>query len=59
MEFLVHVEIDWPPDATAVHEAVSSLPLCPWMNVQVIPLAQHPNDPLMLGIVADAPEGGR
>jgi muconolactone D-isomerase len=33
------------PDATAVHEAMSSLPLWPWMNVQVIPLAEHPNDP--------------
>lgn len=97
MEFLVHIEINWPPeadpklreeifqqelrrgqelahqglckrlwripgrwanyglyeapDATTVHEAVSSLPLWPWMDVEVIPLAEHPNDPRKLGIV--------
>jgi muconolactone D-isomerase len=29
-------------DATAVHEAVTSLPLWPWMDVRVEPLAIHP-----------------
>lgn len=33
------------PDATGLHEAVSSLPLWPYMNVDVDPLAEHPNDP--------------
>jgi muconolactone D-isomerase len=97
MEFLVHIEINWPPDkpdhereeifaaelargqelaragalrriwripgrwanwslydvpdATALHEALSSLPLYPWMDIQVHPLAAHPNDPPALGIV--------
>lgn len=91
MEFLVHIEIDWPPDgdptareelfaaelargqelaragvmrrlwrvpgrwanwglweaedATALHEAISSLPLHPWMDVEVHALARHVNDP--------------
>jgi muconolactone D-isomerase len=100
VEFLVHVEINWPPDAdpdlkeeifqaelrrgqelaraglckrlwripgrwanyglyeapdaTAVHEAIASLPLWPWMSVQVTALAEHPNDPVRLGIVAGA-----
>ena len=29
------------PDATALHEAISSLPLFPWLDVQVTPLARH------------------
>jgi len=33
------------PDATALHEAISSLPLWPWMSVQVHSLAEHANDP--------------
>jgi len=37
-------------DATELHEALSSLPLYPWMNIQVHALAQHPNDPRLLGI---------
>ena len=91
MEFLVNIEIRWPPDAdlarreeifqreltrgqelaragtmkrlwrvpgrwanwglweaedaTALHEALSSLPLWPWMDVTVHPLARHLNDP--------------
>lgn len=32
-------------DATALHEAISSLPLWPWMRVTVHPLAEHVNDP--------------
>ncbi|MCU1580309.1 MAG: muconolactone delta-isomerase [Rhodoglobus sp.] len=32
-------------DATAVHGALSSLPLWPWAQVAVHPLAVHPNDP--------------
>lgn len=32
-------------DATALHEALSSLPLFPWLSVAVHPLAQHPSDP--------------
>lgn len=91
MEYLVHIEIDWPadgdpderdrllvaereraqelgregtmkrlwrvpgrwanwglwdaPDATALHAAVTSLPLWPWMSVEVHPLAEHASDP--------------
>lgn len=32
-------------DATQLHEAISSLPLYPWLDVDVTPLAQHPSDP--------------
>jgi muconolactone D-isomerase len=91
MEFLVHIEVDWPPDgdpddlarltaaernraselaaqgrirrmwripgeranwglweapdATSLHEALSSLPLFPWTSIEVLPLAEHPSDP--------------
>ena len=33
------------PDATVLHQALSSLPLFPWLTVVVRPLAVHPNDP--------------
>jgi muconolactone D-isomerase len=98
MEFLVNIEIIWPPDAdperrdelfaaevergrelarqgvmkrlwripgrwanwglweaadaTELHAALSSLPLWPWMDVAVHPLARHVNDPAAL-------DGGR
>jgi muconolactone D-isomerase len=29
-------------DATELHELLSSLPVFPWMSIQVRPLAQHP-----------------
>lgn len=91
MEFLVEIEVRWPPDgdktqkdrlvaaegrrarelaadgallrlwrvpgrwanvglwqaedATALHDALSSLPLYPWLDVRVRPLARHPSDP--------------
>jgi muconolactone D-isomerase len=91
VEFLVHIEVEWPadgdpdqlarltaaerdrarelaesgrirrlwripgrranwglweaPDATALHEALASLPLWPWLAVEVHPLAAHPSDP--------------
>ncbi len=32
-------------DATALHDALASLPLFPWLDVTVHPLAEHPNDP--------------
>ena len=32
-------------DATALHAALSSLPLFPWLTISVRPLAAHPNDP--------------
>ena len=96
MEFLVHIEIGWPPDgdpdrraelfaaelergqelardgalrrlwrvpgrwanwslyevadATALHAALTSLPLWPWMDVEVHAVGEHPNDPRLLGI---------
>jgi len=34
-------------DATTLHQAISSLPLFPYMEVNVHPLAQHPSDPLI------------
>ncbi len=35
------------PDATAIHEAVTSLPMWPYIDIEVHPLAQHPNDPAL------------
>ncbi|MEX2549043.1 MAG: muconolactone Delta-isomerase family protein [Nitriliruptoraceae bacterium] len=35
-------------DATALHAAISSLPLWPWMDITVHPLAAHVNDPASL-----------
>lgn len=32
-------------DATALHEALASLPLYPWLDIVVHPLATHPSDP--------------
>lgn len=33
------------PDATALHAHLSSLPLFPWLDIEVIPLATHQSDP--------------
>jgi muconolactone D-isomerase len=30
------------PDATALHDRISGLPLFPWLDVTVTPLATHP-----------------
>lgn len=32
-------------DATELHEALTSLPLWRYMDIEVTPLAEHPNDP--------------
>jgi muconolactone delta-isomerase len=32
-------------NATALHAALASLPLFPWMDIHVHPLAAHPSDP--------------
>lgn len=37
------------PDASALHEAISSLPLSAWLDVSVTPLARHPSDPGLPG----------
>ena len=37
------------PDATALHEALGSLPLFPWLSIDVHPLAAHPSDPERAG----------
>lgn len=37
------------PDASALHEALSSLPLYPWLDVKVTALAHHPSDPRLPG----------
>lgn len=39
---LANVSLYEAPDATAVHAAISSLPLWPWINATVEPLAVHP-----------------
>jgi muconolactone D-isomerase len=31
-------------DATALHDALSSLPLFPWLDISVQPLATHPQE---------------
>jgi muconolactone D-isomerase len=37
----------WSADtATELHAAISSLPFFPWLDVEVIALAEHPSDPL-------------
>ncbi len=33
------------PDATTIHNAVTSLPMWPYLDVEVHPLGDHPNDP--------------
>jgi muconolactone D-isomerase len=33
-------------DATALHAAIASLPLFPWLSVDVHALAAHPSDPV-------------
>jgi muconolactone D-isomerase len=32
------------PDATALHDALSSLPMFPWLEISVEPLATHPQE---------------
>ena len=39
---LANVSLYDAPDATAVHEAIASLPLFPWLDVHVEALARHP-----------------
>ena len=40
----------WEADnATALHAAIGSLPLFPWLTVDVHPLGAHPSDPLRPG----------
>ena len=33
------------PDGSSLHAAIASLPLYPWLEVTVYPLAAHENDP--------------
>ena len=40
------------PDATALHEALSSLPLWPYMDIHVTALARHAVGPACAGIPA-------
>ena len=32
-------------DATALHAAITSLPMFPWLDIELVPLAAHPSDP--------------
>jgi muconolactone D-isomerase len=34
------------PDATALHAVLISLPMWPYLEVEVFPLAEHPSDPV-------------
>ncbi len=34
------------PTTAALHDALASLPLFPYLDIEVIPLARHPNDPV-------------
>jgi muconolactone D-isomerase len=36
-------------DATQLHAAISSLPFFPWLETEIWPLAEHPNDPKRYG----------
>ena len=36
-------------DATVPHEVLASLPMAPWCEFEVIPLAWHPSDPSSRG----------
>jgi len=33
------------PDGTALHDAITSLPMFPYLDVEVFPLGTHPSDP--------------
>lgn len=33
------------PDATALHQALASLPFYAWLSIDVVALADHPSDP--------------
>ena len=33
------------PDANSLHAAIASLPFFPWLQVEIWPLSDHPNDP--------------
>lgn len=35
----------YAPDATRLHQLLSSLPFFPWLDITVHPLADHPTDP--------------
>jgi muconolactone D-isomerase len=37
------------PDATSLHTALASLPFFPWLEIEVWPLSEHPNDPKKYG----------
>jgi muconolactone D-isomerase len=32
------------PDATALHDALASLPMFPWLEIEIQPLAVHPQE---------------
>lgn len=38
-------------NATKLHEAIASLPFFPWLEVEIWPLAEHPNDPKKYGVI--------
>jgi muconolactone D-isomerase len=33
------------PDATVLHDAITSLPMFPYLDVEIFPLGVHPSDP--------------
>jgi muconolactone D-isomerase len=42
------------PDHETLHEAITSLPLSPYFDVTVTPLARHPNSLSLLGSLPDS-----
>ena len=42
---------------TELRAAIDSLPLSPWMTVEVTALAEHPSDPLRAGAAPSTTEG--
>jgi muconolactone delta-isomerase len=42
-------------DAGRLQGILASLPLGPWLNVETVPLAEHPNDPALTGKPPAAP----
>lgn len=46
-------------DATALQDALESLPLYPYFDIEIHPLAEHPRDPGRQDFAAATANGGR
>jgi muconolactone D-isomerase len=45
-------------DATALHDALSSLPMFPWLEIEIQPLAVHPQERKTPPVAPTAPTTG-